>query len=340
MNNLDLALCWVAWEADQANGYASIAAGYRPELAKLGAKFHSVYEMGWDAMIAVCTPTAWVVGNHHQKRPDLVYHTMFEATSLPPGWADNLNCAGLIWTPSQYCHDLFRDAGVTTPIFVAGYGIKHHAFEYLDRRGRSERMKFVIWADTLVSRKNVMTAAKAFIAAGLPDADLEIKVYSFNGMGANVGKLFSDSNGNPYANVTLHSGSWPINKLVSWLHSGDCGIYLSGGEGFGLMPLQMAATGLPVICADNSGMKEYLSDAYLRIPCPTTELAPSLVAGFGFRAEIAKPSFEAAVEAIRWAYNHREQAYDMGDRAFQESHKWQWENVTRQAYTALQSHFS
>jgi glycosyltransferase involved in cell wall biosynthesis len=335
----DLTLGWMAWEADQANGYGSIAAQYRPELIRLGAKIHSPYETGWDALISVCTPTAWAIGNHRHHRPDLVFHTMFEATALPPGWSDNLNCAGLIWTPSQYCHDLFRQEGVTAPIFVSGYGIKHHSFEYLDRRERSQRMKFIIWADTLVSRKNVFLAAKAFVAAGLPDAELEIKVYSFNGMGANVGKLFSDERGNPLANVTLHSGSWPMNKLVSWLHSGDCGIYLSGGEGFGLMPLQMAATGLPVICADNTGMREYLTDSYLRIPCPHNVPSPSLTASFNYKAEIAQPSFEAAVEAIRWAYNHRDELHAMGDQASHESKQWTWEQVTQKAYTFLQQHY-
>jgi glycosyltransferase involved in cell wall biosynthesis len=329
----------MAWEADQANGYASIAASYRPELIKLGATFPDVYSHNWDALIAVCTPLAWTVGNHRHKRPDLVYHTMFEATHLPAGWVENMNCAGLIWTPSQYCKDLFQAEGVTTPIFVAGYGIKHHAFEYLDRRGRSDKMKFVIWGDTLVSRKNVILAAKAFVAAGLPDAELEIKVYSFNGMGSNIARMFTDERGEPIGNVTLRCGSWSSPQLLSWLHEGDCGIYLSGGEGFGLQPLQMAATGMPVICADNTGMKEYLTDSYLRIPCPTTKIAPSLAAGFGFKAEVYEPSFEAAVEAIRWAYYHREEAYNMGERAMQESLQWNWADQTAKGYQELQAHF-
>lgn len=336
----DLALGWMAWEADQANGYASIAAAYRPELMNLGARFHSVYEHGWDALIAVCTPTAWAIGNHSHKRPDLVFHTMFEAANLPPGWKENLNNAGTIWTPSQYCADLFRSEGVTTDMFVAGYGIKHHQFSFVDRRGRTGPMKFRIWGDTIPSRKNVLTAAKAFVAAGLPDAELEIKVHSYSGMTSSFAKIFVDSLGNPLANVSIHCGSWPLDKMVTWLHEGDCGIYMSGGEGFGLMPLQMAATGLPVICADNTGMQEYLSDSYLRIPCPNLTLAPSLSAGFGYKAYVAEPSFEAAVEAIRWVYNHREAAYAMGDKAYQESLQWQWRTVTERAYRELQARYS
>lgn len=333
-----LKIGWLAWESDQTGGYAHVAQQHRGQFDKLGARFVNAYTGRWDALIAVCTPTRWSLGCSLQPRPDLVYHTMFEGSPLPPGWVENMNCAGLIWTPSQFCADLFKESGVTTPIIKAGYGVDHDSYREVSRRGRKGPMKFIIWADSLISRKNVMMAVRSFIEAGLPDAELEVKLHSFAGMGAN--SAFADKNGNPLANISIHTGPWPRHKLVKWLQSADCGIYLSGGEGFGLMPLEAMATGLPMIVADNTGMREYLSpeNAYL-VPCPTTRLEPTYTIGYGYNCTMSVPDQEAAVAAIRQVYANREAAYEMGERGADESRKWVWADESRKAYEAICAHY-
>lgn len=333
-----LKLGWMAWESDQTNGYAHIAQQHRLHLEKHGTRFMNAYTGGWDAVVSVCTPTRWSVGQSLGPRPDLVYHTMFEGTPIPPGWVENLNCAGLVWVPSQYCMDLFRESGVTTPMFKAGYGVDHNAYQEVSRRGRKGTMKFIIWADSLISRKNVIKAVRAFVDAGLPEAELEIKLHSFAGMSHD--SLFADKNGNPLANVTIHTGAWPRSRLVRWLQSADCGIYLSGGEGFGLMPLEAMATGLPMVVADNTGMREYLSpeNAFL-VPCPTTKLEATYSVGYGYQCSMAVPDHEAAVEAIRRVYKNREAAYEVGQLGAMEARKWTWEGESRKAYEAICAHY-
>lgn len=335
-----LKLGWLAWEADGSgsNGYAYAAQQHRVHLDRHGVKFVNAYTGGWDALVAVCTPTCWAIGPARVKRPDLVFHTMFEGSPLPPGWVENLNCAGLIWTPSDYCKELFEQSGVTTPIFKAGYGVDHHAYKEVDRTGRKGTMKFVIWADSLISRKNVVRAVRAFVDAGLPEAELEIKLHSFAGMGPDL--LFSDRNGNPLANITIHTDVWPRQRVARWLQDADCGIYLSGGEGLGLMPLESIATGLPMVVAHNTGMKEYLSPANaLLVPCPTTKIEMTYSVGYGYQCSMAVPDHEAAVEHIRWVYRNREKAYDIGAQGAIEARKWTWENESFKALTAIRDHF-
>jgi glycosyltransferase involved in cell wall biosynthesis len=336
-----LKLAWCGWESDDANGYATISKRYREGMRNFPEfKFVNNYHHDWDALIGICTPISWLIGKDLTPRPDLIYHTMFEAEPLPPGWVDNLNCAGLIWTPSGYCADLFRRSGVTTDIVKIGYGIDHHAYTYINRRNRDQNRPFrvLIWGDSMISRKNVIKSAKVFLAAHLPNAELEIKVHSF--LGATSLTMFVDDRGQPRSNVSLHHGSWDREKLIAWLHSGDILLYLSGGEGFGQQPPEAMATGLPVICAANTGMLEYLTEENaLLVPTEGRVRADGLSLAFDYQATMCNPSFDAAVEHLRWAYHHREALHDIGDRGYESVQSLTWENVCAQAKEMLIERF-
>jgi glycosyltransferase involved in cell wall biosynthesis len=335
-------LGWMAWESDQSSGYAHIAEKFHYFLQN-DQRFHfsNAYSQPWDALICVTTPTRWMIGPTLGPRPDMVFHTMFEATPIPPGWKDVMNCAGLIWVPSQYSADLFREQGVTTPSFVAGYGINHDEYTEVDRSERIEKrgtMKFLLWADTLFSRKNVTKVVHAFVDAGLPDAELEVKLHSFAGM-TNLTQ-FADKKGKPLANISLHTGVWQRKKLVSWLHSGDCGLYGSGGEGFGLMPLEMMATGLPVICANNTGMMEYLKPGnHVPVACPRMMRDVTYTVGYGYDAYTHEFDYDQMVEQIRWAYKNRIALDEIGAAGARESRKWDWKEQTERAACAILTHY-
>jgi len=323
---------WVAWQ-NENGGYGYISAQLSKGLRQAGINFVNAYTGQWDLLLAVCTPAAWLLpvqkDGTRTIRRDLVMHTMFEAEPLPPGWVENLNACGLIWTPSQYCADLFSASGVKTPIFKVGYAVDS-AYEYKAREVSKEPMKFGIWADNLTGRKNVMKSAWAFIDAALPDAELEIKLNSFAGMNSET--AFVDKSGRPFANISLHMGDWPRKKLIAWLQSLDCLIYLSGGEGYGLMPREAAACGCPVILHACTGMLEYARpDEYLLVGSDGRERSITYTLGYGYQATQAKPNYDEAVEQIRWAYHNRGELYDMGARASASAHEQTWDGVCAEA---------
>ena len=132
-----IGLGWMAWEADGTNGYAHIAEKFHYHLLNDERfNFVNAYSEPWDALICVATPARFTIGLDLVPRRDIVFHTMFEAQPLPPGWIDVLNCAGMLWVPSKYSADLFHEAGVKTPTFIAGYGVAHREYTYIDRRQR------------------------------------------------------------------------------------------------------------------------------------------------------------------------------------------------------------
>ena len=330
-----IGLGWMAWEADGTNGYAHIAEKFHYHLLNDERfNFVNAYSEPWDALICVATPARFTIGLDLVPRRDIVFHTMFEAQPLPPGWIDVLNCAGMLWVPSKYSADLFHEAGVKTPTFIAGYGVAHREYTYIDRRQREvERgapMKFILWADTLFSRKNVVKTVRAFIDAGLPNAELEVKLHSFAGM--NAGTMFSDGKGRPLANISIHTGAWPRTKLVKWLHSADAGLYFSGGEGFGMQPLEAMATGLPMAVANNTGMMEYLKPGnHVPVNCPKMVKDMTYSLAYGYDAMTYEPDYEQAVEQIRWMYANRDKLHEIGDAGYAEAVQWDWKVQTKRA---------
>lgn len=310
----------------QPFGYGVIGQMLKWALEQAGAEI--VTGFGYDLSVVVGLPWSWLIGP--DIRRDLVFHTMYEASPAPPDWVDVMNRSRGVWAPSQWVADLFVESGVRRPVLVGGYGVDTAIFRPVSRRGRSGPFRVLAWGRGLISRKNLLTAAKVFAAANLPDAVLEIKVNA-DDTAAQDGPMPG------LDNVFVRKVDWSTFALVSWLHAGDALLYLSSGEGFGLMPLEAMATGLPVICAANTGMLDYLSEeTALLVPCTAMQQAPLYQARFRHDAWFHQPDFDAAVEQLRWAYAHREDAYALGERAAAVVERdWTWRKAGDRAMTLL-----
>jgi glycosyltransferase involved in cell wall biosynthesis len=118
-------------------------------------------------------------------------------------------------------------------------------------------------------------------------------------------------------------------------------IYLSGGEGFGLQPLEAMACGCAVICADNTGMQEYLTpEIALPVECPTRVKSINYSAAFGGDFYQWQPSLEQAIAHIRWCYDHPAEVAALGQRAAAlVAAEWTWELAGQRALALLTQHF-
>lgn len=314
-------------------GYGTIGVELKKALADAGAAMVPLTNFDWDAAVGMGWPAAWIIG-HHGPRRDFVWHTMFEAVPFPEGWVDVVNQAGGLWAPTQWVADQFAEAGVTVPTFVSGYGVRTEVFSppAVDRSEHQGPFRVLAWARGLLSRKNLVMAVKVFCAANLPDAVMEVKVnlddeLTTDGMGV-IGRN----------DVTFIKKDWSSARLANWLRSGDVLLYLSSGEGFGLMPLEAMATGLPVICAYNTGMMDYLTEQNaLLVPCPTMVPVSSLGMASGGERFGFHPDFDAAVAQLQWAYSNREALYALGRTAAEDAKRWTWQRAGVQALAGLRS---
>lgn len=334
-----LRISWGPFAASDAPaGYGVIAGQFARSLSMAGADMLGMADFGWDVAVSIGLPHAWPFP-YGMTRLDLCWHTMFEMDHLPDGWADVLNRCALVWTPSRYAADLCLEAGVTQPVAVSGYGVDTEFFHPVGRRPH-DKLRFLVWGPAFYGRKNLLMAIRAFYAADLPadEVELEIKVNETFGQ-----PTFRGEDGANLSNIKVHQGDWQASQIADWLRTGDVLLYLSGGEGFGLQPLEAMACGVTCICADNTGMREYLNTTIaLPVSCPERVLSPHYSGRFkGGPFYQWQPSFEQAVAHIRWCYAHRQEVGSIGQAAADYvADRWTWERAGRQALALLQKHFS
>ena len=336
---MTMRLAWVNLTFGNANGYG--VAGWHMAQATLaaarqsGAVSTSEFALAWDAMVMFGLPQTWPF-YPGEMRPDLIWHTMLEVDRLPAGWVEILNRCGLVWAPSTWVKDLFEWHGVWKPIVVAGYGIDPNVFwpKRDETRKGGGPMRFGVWVDALRTRKHAEMAVDAWLAAGVPEATLEVKLTD-----GTAAPFWVDGKGHPHPDIKVFRGEWPPAKVADWLRSLDCLIYLSGGEGFGLMPLEAMACGTPVVCAYNTGMMDYLTpDNAVLVKEHTPEPATTYTARFEFDHEPMqlRPDFDEAVSAIRWASEHRDRSLPaIGVRAAADAGRMTWAEAGKRAWDAI-----
>jgi glycosyltransferase involved in cell wall biosynthesis len=182
-----------------------------------------------------------------------------------------------------------------------------------------------------------LNAIDVFLAADIPNSVLEVKLSGlFSHRDCPPQRLdYTHTDGKQHEAITIDVGIWDTDTLVSWMHRGDAGLYLSAGEGFGLMPLQMMATGLPLVCAYNTGMMEYLTDeTALCVPCTKAETTLYEHQSYNF-----EPDMAIAVDMLRSLAENATRRHDLGIRAAAHAATYTWDAAAHAAIHGLRNYY-
>lgn len=176
--------------------------------------------------------------------------TQWESTLVPPNWVKHAKEYNEWWTANQFGADAFINAGVPSEkVHIFEHGVDAQLWSP-HKRVRKDAIRF-LHIDSGSPRKRADLAIKAFKAAFGDSLDYELTLkYSHE-------KQSKEDWSNP--DVLATHGDWKdvnvrhlhenltIDELKSLYDFHDVLIYPSEGEGFGLIPLQALATGMPVI---------------------------------------------------------------------------------------------
>jgi glycosyltransferase involved in cell wall biosynthesis len=176
--------------------------------------------------------------------------TQWESTLVPPNWVDHSRDYNEWWTANQFGADAFINAGVPAEkVHVYEHGVDASVWTP-KKRGKNEVIRF-LHVDSGSPRKRADLAIKAFKAAFGNSLDYELTLKHSH---------YESTKVNWYDKETLENhGDWEsgnirhikenmgLPELVHLFKFHDVLIYPSEGEGFGLIPLQALATGMPVI---------------------------------------------------------------------------------------------
>jgi glycosyltransferase involved in cell wall biosynthesis len=254
-------------------------------------------------------------------------YTPWESTEPHDGWVDSINQMDEFWTTSDWCLNVFKNAGVKVPMHVFEHGISSDWAPY--RRKPGGVLKFLHHGEPATRKCGQMTL-DAFSDLFGNDDRYSLTIKS-NGPPTARAKLPDGSIiGAPdrYSNVRINKTALDIQDLVSLYYSHDVLIYPSFGEGFGFIPLQALATGMPVIF--NTTWAPYrrfstgleISDREVESPWPLIHPGNML-----------EPSYESLKAQMREVANNFESHLDKAITQAPEIHEqYDWTRLTENAF--------
>lgn len=241
------------------------------------------------------------------KSDKYICYTMWETSKIPIEFVDNLNRFDEVIVPSEWNKQVFINSGVEKPISVIPLGINSNDWDYIERDFNSKPFT-IIWQGSFYGdRKGGRMIEAIFNQLNLKDSLLILKSNHLHTEKRIKWDLWLN-NGHTIRSI---GNCYSQEHLLELLAQAHLSVYPSYGEGFGLVPLEHMATGLPVILSDNTGMSQYCDTDYcMPIECSEKFATYGEESGTDYL-----PDENLLSTAIEYAYHHRGDMKVLGEKA-------------------------
>lgn len=216
--------------------------------------------------------------------------THLEATKVWDHWIDAMNSVDEIWVSNFFARDAVLNSGITTPTYVFELGIDDMWKPY--KRSHRRQIKF-LHVDSSSPRKRADLAQLAFSKAfcDRDDVSLTLKYHSHEDHGGfDLASMSIPSN----RNITKIYETMTQEQLIKLYQDHDVLVYPSEGEGFGFIPLQALATGMPVISTGRwCSYEDLLGSNVIE-----SKIGPTQHTGYN-QGEVVLPELDSLVHLMR-----------------------------------------
>lgn len=251
--------------------------------------------------------------NHQYK----IQGVHLEATKVWSHWIDAMNSVDEIWVGNYFARDSVLNSGITTPTYVFEMGIDDQWKPY--KRGNNRIIKF-LHLDSGSPRKRADMAQLAFSKAfsGRNDVSLTLK---YHGHEDSSGFGLSSFMVPPHDNIKYIYKTLSQEEVVQLYLDHDVLVYPSEGEGFGFIPLQALATGMPTI---STGMwcsyRDFLGQNIIE-----SKLGPTEHTGYD-HGDVVLPEIDSLIYLMRKVVENFDSEikyyFDQAPRVY-ERYNWQ-----------------
>lgn len=209
----------------------------------------------------------------YQGTPDQfrVGYTPWESSRIPDEWIPRMREMDEIWTPATWVADIYRSYDVNATIRYVPHGFDPEVWKISQRYQKDSFTFLHVGGPT--ERKGGQRVVDAFIDLFDGDKNVHLIMKSNGPSEARVrlGGVFGNAGHHPQ--ITIFDENMSLDQLAKLYEKADCLVYPTNGEGFGLIPFQGIASGLPTIITDATACADF---AHYGIP-----LKASVCPGFG-----------------------------------------------------------
>lgn len=226
---------------DKTRGYGTVGYNLIRSLQSLGYTV-PFNDSNSNVQLSLNMPPFYQFHDHQFK----IGYTPWESTALPPGWLDKMNQCDEVWATSDWVKQVYLDCGVEKPVFVYPHGIEKK-WQPIQREVK-DVVRFLHVGEPAL-RKGGQMAVDAFREAfgDSEDVHLTVKAYYQHHLLAWREDGHLDDMNKVYNNVTIIRENLTGPQMTQLYADHHIMIYPSYGEGFGFIPLQALATGMPVL---------------------------------------------------------------------------------------------
>ena len=221
--------------------------------------------------------------------------TYLEATRVWDWWIPTMKTFDEIWVGNQFSVDAIRNSGIDTPTYIFELGVDDMWKPF--KRGQGNKIRF-LHVDSDSPRKRVDLVEKAFLKLfkGRADVELTLKYHGTNNTnGYSVMNLFEKKE---EVNINKIYKTLTQEEMVQLYYDHDVLVYPSEGEGFGLIPLQALATGMPTISTGRwCSYEKYLGSNVIE-----SKIGKTQHTGY-HTGEVILPEFDSLVELMKKVYD-------------------------------------
>jgi len=253
----------------------------------------------------------------------------WETNRLPPEWLEAFEHLDEIWVASNFMAEMIGAAS-PIPVHAIPLPVSVPPSPPFDR-ARYEipeddyLFTFVFDWHSTVERKNPHGLIEAFRSAFEPNSGASLLIKSIQGIDfpAEYEQLAIAASRHP--NIHLIDRHVPWREKNAMIAGCDCYVSLHRSEGFGLTLAEAMWFEKPAIATAYGGNLEFMTSensrlvSYAMVPVgEKTAAATAGTAHYPADAMWADPDVGSAADAMRWAFENREEAAEMGRRGGQD----------------------
>lgn len=326
---MDISFTTLVANITDKNGYGTAGLGIVEALSALG---HSVKFQDPTAPIELAFNQPVYDTFGHTPGQHRIILTPWESSGLPAGWKEGFKKADEVWATSKVVKQWYEEAGVKGDITVYPHGIDKKWPQARHRRRATDRPIRFLYVGSPAPRKGGQLVYDAFIKNFGNDPNFQLTIKAYGGMtevrhkvnGSIVGPA-----GMFNSNISVILRTLPSEEMVTLFQNHDVMVYPSYGEGWGLIPFQAMAMGMPTICTEAWADYRHLLVPRLALPSTVVDSPwPHMHPGKMFQ-----PDFDALTESMRWVVDNFDEAAGTAFRySYLLEREYDWLNITEKTF--------